>query len=83
MKKILFMVVVLLAALVALYFYFNAGVSHKDICDCVTAEGKATRARVDLRADRIEAKLDRVEAKLDKLLKLADRPLVDGMKRVE
>ena len=83
MKKILLGIIILLAALVALYFYFNAGVSHRDICDRVTVEGEATRAEVDARADRLEAKLERVEAKLDRLLKIADRPPLDGMKRAE
>jgi hypothetical protein len=38
---------------------------------------------LDAKLSDVDAKLSRVESKLDALLKLADRPLPDGMKKAE
>ena len=87
MKKILIAVlfVFLLAAVIAWLwlFYRDGGVTHRDLADLVTAEGVATRARVDERCDALDAKLDRIESKLDKLIQLATPKLPDGMKAAE
>ena len=93
-KKILIAVVLvlLLATVIAWLwlFYRDGGVTHRDLADLITAEGAATRARVDERCDaldvkldRIESKLDRIESKLDKLIQLATPRLPDGMKAAE
>ena len=86
-KKILIAVllVVLLATVIAWLwlFYRDGGVTHRDLADLITAEGAATRTKVDERCDALDAKLDRIESKLDKLIQLATPRLPDGMKAVE
>ena len=76
---------VVLAALIAWLwlFYRDGGVTHRDLADLITAEGAATRARVDERCDALDVKLDRIESKLDKLIQLAAPRLPDGMTPVE
>ena len=86
-KKILIAVVLvlLLATVIAWLwlFYRDGGVTHRDLADLITAEGAATRARVDERCDALDVKLDRIESKLDKLIQLATPRLPDGMKAAE
>ena len=86
-KKILIAVllVVLLATVIAWLwlFYRDGGVTHRELADLITAEGAATRAKVDERCDALDVKLDRIESKLDKLIQLATPQLPDGMKAAE
>ena len=86
-KKILIaaLLVVLLATVIAWLwlFYRDGGVTHRDLADLITAEGAATRTKVDERCDALDVKLDRIESKLDKLIQLATPRLPDGMKAVE
>ena len=79
------LLVVVLATVVAWLwlFYRDGGVTHRDLADLVSAEGAATRARVDERCDALDAKLDRIESKLDRLIQLATPRLPDGMKAAE
>ena len=87
MKKFLtaVLLVVLLAMVIAWLwlFYRDGGVTHRDLADLITAEGVATRTRVDERCDALDVKLDRIESKLDKLIQLATPRLPDGMKAAE
>ena len=78
-------VVVVLAILCAWLwlFYRDGGMTHRQLADLITAEGAATRAKVDARCDALDAKLDRIESKIDKLIQLATPRLLDGMKAVE
>jgi len=86
-KKILIAVllVVVLATIIAWLwlFYRDGGVTHRELADLITAEGAATRAKVDERCDALDVKLDRIESKLDKLIQLATPQLPDGMKAAE
>jgi hypothetical protein len=86
-KKVLIaiLIVVLLAMTVAWLwlFYRDGGVTHRELADLITAEGAATRTKVDERCDALDVKLDRIESKLDKLIQLATPRLPDGMKVVE
>ena len=86
-KKILIaaLLVVLLATVIAWLwlFYRDGGVTHRELADLITAEGAATRAKVDERCDALDVKLDRVESKLDTLIQLATPRLPDGMKAAE
>ena len=86
-KKILIAVLllVLLATVVAWLwlFYRDGGVTHRELADLITAEGAATRTKVDERCDALDVKLDRIESKLDKLLQLATPRLPDDMKAAE
>ena len=86
-KKILIAVLllVLLATVVAWLwlFYRDGGVTHRELADLITAEGVATRTKVDERCEALDAKLDRIESKLDKLLQLATPRLPDDMKAAE
>ena len=86
-KKFLLAVVlvVLLATVVAWLwlFYRDGGVTHRELADLITAEGAATRTKVDERCDALDVKLDRIESKLDKLLQLATPRLPDDMKAAE
>ena len=79
------LLVVVLATIIAWLwlFYRDGGVTHRDLADLITAEGAATRAKVDERCDAMDGKLDRIESKLDKLLQLATPRLPDGMKAIE
>ena len=77
--------VVVLATVIAWLwlFYRDGGVTHRELADLITAEGAATRAKVDERCDALDVKLDRIESKLDKLIQLATPRLPDGMKSAE
>ena len=87
MKRICIAVAVVLVLLVLLawlwLFYRDGGVTHRQLADLITAEGAATRAKVDQRCNALDSKLDRIESKLDKLIQLATPRLPDGMKAVE
>ena len=86
-KKLL--VAVLLVMLLAVLgawlwlFYRDRGVTHRELADLITAEGAATRAKVDARCDALDVKLDRIEGKLDKLILLATPQLPDDMKAAD
>ena len=87
LKKILVAVVLILlfATVVAWLwlFYRDGGVTHSELADLITAEGAATRAKVDDRCNALDVKLDRIESKLDKLIQLATPRLPDDMKVAE
>ena len=85
-KFLIAVVLVLLLATVVAWlwlFYRDGGVTHRELADLITAEGEATRTRVDERCDAMDAKLDRIESKLDKLIQLATPRLPDDMKAAE
>ena len=79
------LLIVVLATVIAWLwlFYRDGGVTHRELADLITAEGAATRAKVDERCDALDVKLDRIESKLDKLIQLATPRLPDGMKSAE
>ncbi len=84
MKKLIVILVLLLVAAGAAIWYLKfAGVTHEDICEVVTEESTRVQGVVDDRYQKLDQKLDRIEGKLDKLLEIANRPLPDGMQRVE
>ena len=86
MKRIVVLLVAVLLLLCiagALWWRFNGGVSHQDICDVVRSESQGLHEHVERRYQDLDKKLDRIEGKLDRLLKIADRPLPDGMQRAE
>ena len=84
MKKLIgILVLLLIAAGVTIWYLKFAGVTHEDIYDAVTEESTKVQSVVDDRYQKLDRKLDRIEGKLDKLLKIADRPLPDGMQRAE
>ena len=84
MKKLIgILVLLLIAAGVTIWYLKFTGVTHEDIYDAVTEESTKVQSVVDDRYQKLDRKLDRIEGKLDKLLKIANRPLPDGMQRVE
>lgn len=84
MKKTSIILLVLLVAAVAAIWYLKfAGVTHEDIYDAVTGESDKVQSVVDDRYQKLDRKLDRIEGKLDKLLEIANRPLPDGMQRAQ
>ncbi len=87
MKKALLIALVLMVLLFAavawLWYWFNCGVSNKDVCDVVYGESAKIQERIDRRHQELDKKLDRIEGKLDRLLRLADRPLPDGMRKAD
>ncbi len=84
MKKLIgILVLLLIAAGVTIWYLKFAGVTHEDIYDAVTEESTKVQSVVDDRYQKLDRKLDRIEGKLDKLLKIANRPLPDGMQRAE
>ena len=84
MKKLIVILVLLVIALGAAIWYLKfAGVTHEEICEAVTDESAKVQSVVDDRYQKLDQKLDRIEGKLDKLLEIANRPLPDGMQRVE
>ena len=85
MKKILLLlfVVALVAAVAWLWYWFNCGVSNKDVCDVVCGESAKIQDRIDRRHQELDRKLYRIEGKLDRLLKIADRPFPDGMQKAD
>ena len=84
MKKLIgILVLLLIAAGVTIWYLKFAGVTHEDIYDAVAEESTKVQSVVDDRYQKLDRKLDRIEGKLDKLLKIANRPLPDGMQRAE
>ena len=84
MKKLIAVLILLLIALAAALWYLKFyGVTHEEIYEAVTEESAKVQAVVDDRYQRLDRKLDRIEGKLDKILEIANRPLPDGMRRVE
>ena len=49
----------------------------------VLVESHTIQDRIDDRYQKLDAKLDRIEGKLDRLLKIAERPLPDGMQEAQ
>ena len=84
MKKLIVILVMLLAVLAAMIWYLKfAGVTHEDIYEAVTEESAKVQSVVDDRYRQLDKKLDRIEGKLDRLLEIANRPLPDGMQRAQ
>ena len=84
MKKLILVLILLMVAAVAAIWYLKfAGVTHEDIYEAVTEESAKVQNVVDDRYRKLDKKLDRIEGKLDKLLEIANRPLPDGMQRAE
>ena len=86
MRKVivlLLFVVLLLAAAGVAWYWFNGGVSHRDICEAVRGEAAGLHEHVEQRYQDLDRKLDRIEGKLDRLLKIAERPLPDGMQEAK
>ena len=84
MKKLIVVLILLLIALAAALWYLKFyGVTHEEIYEAVTEESAKVQAVVDDRYQRLDKKLDRIEGKLDRILEIANRPLPDGMRRVE
>lgn len=82
-KTIVILLVLLVAAVAAIWYLKFAGVTHEDIYDAVTGESDKVQSVVDDRYQKLDRKLDRIEGKLDKLLEIANRPLPDGMQRAQ
>ena len=81
---VLFVLLALLMATLAVaWAWFNGGVSHRDICHVVRDEATLTREHAERRYQDLDRKLDRIEGKLDRLLKIAERPLPDGMQKAD
>ena len=84
MKKLIVVLILLLVALVAALWYLRfCSVTHEEIYEAVTEESVKVQSVVDDRYRKLDHKLDRIEGKLNKLLEVANRPLPDGMRRVE
>ncbi len=80
MKKLFVILILLLIAAVAAVWYLKfAGVTHEEIRDSVTGESTRIQSVVDDRYRKLDQKLDRIEGKLDRLLEIANRPLPDNM----
>ena len=91
MKKLLIVLVLLLALLAVL------GAWHRDAARTVRQESAHIQAcieqnrceldgrleRIEGKIDQLDGKMDRIEGKLDRLLKIAEQPLPDGMRRAE
>ena len=80
---ILIVAILLLAAAGVAWFWFNGGVSHRDICEAVRSESAGLHEHVEQRYHDLDKKLDRIEGKLDRILKIAERPLPDGMQEAK
>ena len=84
MKKLTVILILLVVALGAAVWYLKfAGVTHEEIYEAVTEESTKVQSVVDDRFQKLDKKLDRIEGKLDRLLEMANRPLPDGMQRVD
>ena len=87
-KKILlglFVLAVLLLVL-AIIWEFNRSSSAVVITavdQTVMRESDAIQSCVERRCQDLDRKLDRIEGKLDRLLKIAERPLPDGMQEAK
>ena len=81
MKKILciaFLLIVFAFAVLSINWFVNycsVGTVNRN----VLIESHTIQDRIDDRYQKLDAKLDRIEGKLDRLLKIAERPLPDGM----
>lgn len=83
MKKVIAVLVLLLALAGAVWYVKFSGVTHEEIYAAVREESAETRRAVDDRYLKLDRKLDRIESKLDKLLEIANRPLPDNLQAVE
>ena len=84
MKKLIVILILLLVALGAALWYLKFyGVTHAEIYEAVTKESAKVQSVVDDRYQKLDQKLYRIEGKLDKLLEIANRPLPDGMRRMD
>ena len=92
-KWITVALVILVAIFVAAAYLRFGGVTHRQIIDAVETESSAlketvhseseeTRRCIEERCDELDRKLERIELKLDRLLKIAERPLPDGLQEV-
>ena len=84
MKKLIVILILLLIAMAAALWYLKfSGVTHEEIYEAVTEESAKVQSVVDDRYQMLDRKLDRIESKLDRILEIANRPLPDGMQKVE
>ena len=84
MKKLTVgLVLALLIAAAAIWYVKFAGVTHEDIYAALKDESSEIQSCVDDRYRKLDQKLDRIEGKLDRILEIANRPLPDGIQRVE
>lgn len=79
MKKLLVVLILLLALAGAVLYLKFSGVTHEDIYSAVHEESATIQSTVDDRYSKLDRKLDRIEGKLDKLLEIANRPLPDNL----
>lgn len=81
MKKIIVFVVLLiiLACVICTFTWVSNYGSTGAVIRVTTEESRRIQDRIDGRYQALDAKLDRIEGKLDRLLKIAERPLPDGM----
>ena len=87
-KKIVFGLFVLagLLLVLAIVWEFNRSSSTAVIAavdQTVMRESDAIQDCVEQRCQDLDRKLDRIEGKLDRLLKIAERPLPDGMQEAK
>ena len=81
MKKVIVIVFVLLVL-----FLVGMGVMggfSRSTSRTVVRESNVIQGCIERRYQDIDKKLDRIEGKLDRLLKIAERPLPDGMQEAQ
>ena len=85
MKKIIALVVLLIVLAIAVCaFVWMANYAGTGAVVRVTmSESDHIQDKIDDRYRKLDAKLDRIEGKLDRLLKIAGRPLPDGMQEAQ
>ena len=85
MKKTISFVVLLIVLALAVCLYNKA--VHFVSTDCILfnmrQQTHEVNDHVDFRYKALDAKLDRIEGKIDRLLKIAERPLPDGMQEAQ
>ena len=88
-RKFMPWLVVLLLLIVLFAVWFSTGgVSNRAVYDKTADESRVIQAKIDARADQLlrkaeESTMKRIESKLDQLLEIANRPLPDGLERVD
>ena len=85
MKKIICLVLLLIVVALAICaFVWMANYAGTGTTVRVTMrESNLIQDKIDDRYQKLDAKLDRIEGKLDRLLKIAERPLPDGMQEAK
>lgn len=78
--RLALLLVVLVAILAAALYLRCGGVTHERIVETVDDRAEEIRRHIDDRCSALDRKLDRIESKLDRLLRIAERPLPDGMR---